>query len=318
VFDPSGRWLGDYDESGQSLQQAIWLGDLPVGLLARLDGGQRQLFYIQPDALGTPRVVIDPTRGAQGVAVWRWELEDEAFGDTEPNQDPDGDNTLFVLDMRYPGQQHDSATGFNYNYFRDYDASTGRYVQSDPIGLDGGMSTYSYAESNSLISIDRLGLLSEGGIINSTPESCDICTAPRPGGQQSMEAVARIVLKRIYVMSKNKNIEICGLICQDAVSGRFFSAPPTLGSGIACSPSTNRCPRCSKTTGWWHTHGAPEGDKWDAELMSMGDKNTDQSFTHAGAEYWGYAGFTGFLGTPMGVLRYYAASGGGVISGGKL
>jgi RHS repeat-associated protein len=218
----------------------------------------------------------------------------------------------------FPGQQHDSATGLNYNYFRDYEPSAGRYVQSDPIGLNGGMSTYSYAESSPLISIDRLGLLSEGGMINSTPESCDICTAARPGGQETMEAVARIVLKRIYVMSRNKNIEICGLICQDSISGRFFSAAPTLGSGTTCAPATNRCPRCSKTRGVWHTHGAPEGNKWDAELMSMGPVNTDQSFTHAGAEYWGYPNFTNFLGTPMGVLRSYTASSGRVISGGPL
>ncbi len=37
--------------------------------------------------------------------------------------------------MRFPGQQYDSAAGLNYNYFRDYDAATGRYVESDTIGL---------------------------------------------------------------------------------------------------------------------------------------------------------------------------------------
>ncbi len=154
VFDPAGHWIGDYDVNGVAIQQAIWLGDLPVGL-ARNAGSGLDLYYVEADALGTPRVVIDPDRD---VAVWRWALTDEAFGESEPDQDPDGDNTWFVLDMRYPGQQYDSATGFNYNYFRDYDPSTGRYSQSDPIGLDGGISTYGYVGGNPLTGTDPMGL----------------------------------------------------------------------------------------------------------------------------------------------------------------
>lgn len=155
VFDEAGHWLGDYDANGATIQQAIWFGDLPVGLAAAINGTVR-LYYIQPDALGTPRVVIDPDRN---VAVWRWDLAGEAFGDAAPDEDPDGDTNRFVLDMRFPGQQYDSATELNYNYFRDYDPSTGRYVQSDPIGLNGGISTYGYVGANPVVQIDPSGLV---------------------------------------------------------------------------------------------------------------------------------------------------------------
>jgi RHS repeat-associated protein len=155
LYGDAGQWLGDYDAMGQPLQQAIWFNDLPVGLLTGT-GANLKLHYIQADALGSPRVVIDPTRN---VAVWRWTLEGEAFGDSAPEQDPDNDGIAFVFDMRFPGQRYDAASGLNYNYFRDYEPGTGRYVQSDPIGLDGGVSTYGYTGGNPVMFADPSGLL---------------------------------------------------------------------------------------------------------------------------------------------------------------
>lgn len=117
VYDEAGHWLGDYDSSGAVLQQALWMDDLPVGLLA--NGGQ--LHYIEPDHLGSPRVVIEVARN---VAVWKWDLKGEAFGSTAPEQDVDGDAVPFVLDMRFPGQRYDAFNGLNQNRARDYDTET--------------------------------------------------------------------------------------------------------------------------------------------------------------------------------------------------
>lgn len=185
VYDESGRWLGDYDHNGAVLQQAIWLDDLPVGLLAGA-GANQKLHYIEPDHLGTPRAIIDRTRN---VAIWTWALQGEAFGNSPPNQDPDLDSTNFVFDMRFPGQRYDAATGLNYNYFRDYDAGSGRYVQSDPIGLRGGVSQYSYATSSPLIRIDPNGL--KDYVACEVKEILDSVKAQMTGalGKATMEAI---------------------------------------------------------------------------------------------------------------------------------
>jgi RHS repeat-associated protein len=155
LYDEAGQWLGNYSATGQAQQQAIWLDNYPVALISVPGTGVPELAYVQPDHLGTPRVVIDPVRD---VTMWEWSNKSEVFGNQIPSADPDGDGVAFELALRFAGQQATDASGLFYNYQREYDPAVGRYSQSDPLGLSAGMTTYAYVSSGPLGAADPFGL----------------------------------------------------------------------------------------------------------------------------------------------------------------
>ncbi len=167
LYDEAGQWLGNYSATGQAQQQAIWLDNYPVALINVPTTGVPELTYVQPDHLGTPRVVIDPVRD---VAIWEWSNKSEVFGNQIPSADPDGDGVAFELALRFPGQQATDASGMFYNYQREYDPVVGRYSQSDPIGLMGGMSAYAYVDGAPTLAIDALGLRKSLAILSASEQ----------------------------------------------------------------------------------------------------------------------------------------------------
>ena len=147
-YDEQGRVIGEYSGSTGALDnEMVYHADLPI-LAIRPSG----VWMIHSDQLGTPRALV----GTSGTIAWSW--DSAAFGNTLQNSDPDGNLSHVYFDHRFPGQLYDSETQIHYNYFRDYDPSTGRYVQSDPIGLEGGINTYGYANQNPIRFVDPLGL----------------------------------------------------------------------------------------------------------------------------------------------------------------
>ena len=91
--------------------------------------------------------------------MWRLDQADP-FGVAAPNENPTSLGT-FTYNLRFPGQVCDAETGKYYNVNRDYDPASGRYVQSDPIGLAAGQpSTYAYVDGKPASSVDPFGLAS--------------------------------------------------------------------------------------------------------------------------------------------------------------
>ena len=152
VYANNGQLLGEYDSSGVAQKQYISMDGVYVGVVA-----DSTLYYIETDQLGTPRAVVQPgDNTADDIVVWKWDYfaNNSAFGENTPSV-----QTL-TFNLRFPGQYFDSETGLNYNYFRDYEPGTGRYVESDPIGLSGGPNSYSYSASSPLRFTDTRGLAS--------------------------------------------------------------------------------------------------------------------------------------------------------------
>uniref|UniRef100_UPI0005271EFD RHS repeat domain-containing protein n=1 Tax=Thiolinea disciformis TaxID=125614 RepID=UPI0005271EFD len=142
------RIIGEYVQGANGLQasETIYMGSTPIALIQ-----QGKTYRIHADQIDTPRVLSD----ASGKIVWSW--ESKPFGDTKPNEDPDQDGVALRYNQRFSGQTYDAETGLHYNFHRDYNPQTGRYVQSDPIGLEGGMNVFGYVDARPLSVVDTIG-----------------------------------------------------------------------------------------------------------------------------------------------------------------
>ena len=154
AYGQDGQLLGEYDANGKALREYVWLGSTPIAIFTPDPANAANpplAYYVHADHLDTPRVVVDRS----GTGRWMWLAE--PFGTTAPDTNPKGLG-VFTQNLRFPGQYADQESGLIYNANRDYDVSTGRYVQSDPIGLAGGINTFAYVDGNPLSYVDPAGL----------------------------------------------------------------------------------------------------------------------------------------------------------------
>jgi RHS repeat-associated protein len=151
-YDPAGHLLGEYDANGKALREYVWLGNTPLAMFTPNPSSSVPLVYfVHADHLDAPRALVDSANRL------RWSWFADAFGSTLANSNPGGVGAV-TLPLRFPGQYFDPESGLHYNAMRDYDAAVGRYTQSDPIGLAGGINTYAYADGSPTTKTDPLGL----------------------------------------------------------------------------------------------------------------------------------------------------------------
>jgi RHS repeat-associated protein len=140
VFDSAGNRIAEYNQAtGALIREYIWLDNAPIAVV---EGGV--IYSVRTDHIG--RAVF--ATNAAGAKVWTASYL--PFGGLRVS-------TGVPLALRFPGQWFQSESGLHQNWMRDYDPTTGRYLQADPLGLVDGASVYGYARQSPAMVTDPTG-----------------------------------------------------------------------------------------------------------------------------------------------------------------
>jgi len=166
-YDIQGNLIMRSSSSGSPSDDFIW-ADGELILYTQTQGRasdgtvvkESKTAYVTVDHLRTPMFGTSEDQ----VLTWRW--DSDAFRFRLPDVDPDGDGSRLNILIGMPGQYYDYESQLYYNWNRYYDRRSGRYVTSDPIGLEGGLNTYGYVYGNPLIYSDENGLFVDQRAVN--------------------------------------------------------------------------------------------------------------------------------------------------------
>ncbi|WP_305852104.1 RHS repeat-associated core domain-containing protein, partial [Aliikangiella sp. G2MR2-5] len=141
IFDLNGQLIAEADGNGNIQKEYVYFNGQPFAQVIGDD-----VYFYHNSHLGAPELMTDAN---QNIV---WQASHTPFGLATVT------NETIVNNIRFPGQYYDDESGLHYNYFRDYDPEIGRYIQSDPIGLAGGINTYGYVLGNPVMYSDPYGL----------------------------------------------------------------------------------------------------------------------------------------------------------------
>ncbi|MGA6136394.1 RHS repeat domain-containing protein [Acinetobacter dispersus] len=154
LYDENSNLVGEYTPNGIPIVEYVWMGSRPVAAIYG-SGNNTKIYTIITDRNNTPRMLVDISND---TIVWQW--QSTAFGVGKPIGN-------IIFNLRFPGQYYDEYTGLHYNINRYYNPELGLYMEPDPIGLEGGLNPYIYADNNPISNIDPSGLDCIGGTCSS-------------------------------------------------------------------------------------------------------------------------------------------------------
>ncbi len=269
VHDINGHLIAELYGAGTTLIEYVWLGDTPVAILQN-----GVLYYIYTDHLNTPRSVTDTANAI------RWTWHSEPFGSALANESPSG-LTTFKFNLRFPGQYYDVESGLHYNYYRDYDPQTGRYIQSDPIGLAGGINTYAYVGGNPLNNVDPSGLVQwTGGMAG-------YAATPPIGGGYTGRGIYFFTLTSECVRGQKWHVKVTA-----QASVVAYGLPISItGSGVSFSDGLDYAnPYVFNGEFSYFSVGAAIGGGYGYTKMALGNALAKGAGMYAGLDYYASRG----------------------------